>query len=264
MSIIVTAAVLGNAKIGYKNLFTTSGVTVTASTEASTYEKENGYDGFGYDWWKPTATGDSWLRASFASAQTVNYMAVWGHDLADQGSSVKPQYSTDAGVSWTDAASAVAPSTNRTLFFSFSDIAGADWRCLVNNPTTIAAIAGIQIGAALDLTKSMEVGFAPPTLAPIIKSKTAQSETGAFIGGRKLSEGIRGSFTLTTLSPAWVRSDWQPFIDHIQLPKTFVFAWDTVTNSTEVVHAWAAKQVPSPRYSSPLYMDITLNFEGNL
>ena len=51
MSIIISGATAGPGKIGYKNLFTTSGVTVTASTEAATYAKENAYDGFGFDWW---------------------------------------------------------------------------------------------------------------------------------------------------------------------------------------------------------------------
>jgi hypothetical protein len=264
MTVIISTADVGPGKIGYKNLFTTSGVTVTASTEESGFEKENAYDWFGYDWWKPTATGDSWIRASFSGTKTANYMAIWGHDLSDHGSSVKPQYSTDSGASWNDADSAVMPSNNNTLFITWDDVGAADWRLLATNPSTIASIAGVQIGEALEFPRGMPEGFAPPSLAPMVKLKTARSESGVFLGGSKLSEGIEGRFNLDVLDPAWVRDTWQPFIDYAQTPKPFVFAWDDVTHSSEVVLAWITKKVPDPSYSSSLYMQISLEFEGTL
>ena len=262
MTIIVSESAVGAGKIGYKNLFTTSGVTVTASTEATGYEKENAYDWFGYDWWKPTATGDSWLRASFGSAQTSNYMAVWGHNLADHGSSIKPQYSTDGGSTWNDAASAKMPANNNVLLFTWDDVSAADVRALVTNPSTIASIAGIQIGEILTLPHNMEIGYSPSTMTPELMMKTAVSESGAFIGGSKLTEGIKGDFKLTMIDPAWVRSDWQAFLNHAHTPKPFVFAWDSVNHSDEVVLAWVTRQQTAPSYSDSLYMDISLSFEG--
>jgi len=264
MAIIVSTASAGNGRIGYKNLFTNAGATVTASTEATGFAKENAYDWFGFDWWKPTATGDSWLRASFGSTQVANYMAVWGHDLADHAASVKPQYSTNGGSTWQDAESAVSPSDNDTLLISWADITAADWRILVNCATTIPVIGGVQIGEVLEFPKSMEVGFSPPSLVPNIMMKTARSENGAFIGGSQLSQGVIGSFKLSTLDPAWVRSEWIPFINHFQSPKPFVLAWDVNTHSDEVVLGWAkdGAKAKSPSYSSTLYMNISLEFEG--
>lgn len=264
MTIIISSTDNGAGKIGYKNLFTDAGVTVTASTEATGFEKENAYDWFGYDFWKPTATGDSWIRASFVSGKVSNYAAIWGHDLADHASSIKPQYSTNAGSTWNDCTSAVAPDDNSTIFFSWDDISAADYRILVTNPTTIAAIGGVQIGESLTFPHNMEIGFKPPSLTPIIEMKTARSESGAFIGGSQISKGIKGDFTLTNIDPAWVRSNWQPFIDHAQTPKPFVFAWDDVNHGSEVVLAWTPKDIPAPSYSNSLYMTISLMFEGTL
>ena len=262
MSIIIPSTTPGPGKIGYENLFTTSGVTVTSSTETTGFEAANAYDWLGYSYWTPTATGDSWIRASFASAQNANYCAVWGHNLADHGSSCKPQYSTNGGSSWIDAASAVMPADNDTLWFSWDTIPGADWRLLVTNPTTIASIAGVQIGEALQFTKGMQPGFAPASLVPNITLKTTTSESGVFIGGRKVSEGIEGAINLGNIDPTWVRSTWIPFIDHVQTPRPFVFAWDDVTHQTEVVLGWGTKPVPKPKYQDPLYMTISLMFEG--
>jgi len=264
MTFIVTAERPGVGRIGYKNIFNNVGATVTASSEATGFAKENAYDYFGYDWWKPTTTGVSWLRASFASATNANYMAIWGHDLGTQGSNVKPQYSTSGGAIWVDAASVNSPSNNNVLFFSWDTKTAADWRILVTNPTTIASIAGVQIGEALIMDHNMEIGYAPESLAPVIESKTAQSESGAFIGGSQLHKGIKGSINLTNIDPVWVRSEWQPFINHAQTPKPFVWVWDSVTHPTEIVLGWVSGQIQAPRYSSSLYMDISLNFEGTL
>lgn len=262
MTVIIDTATSSVGKIGYKNLFESSGVTVTASTEATDYAKENAYDGFGYDWWKPTTTGDSWIRASLTSSKVANYMAVWAHNLGDTNSFVKPQYSTNGGSSWSDAADPQSPGTNRTLFFTFDDILAKDWRLLVTNPTSIAVIGGIMIGEILNLPKKMEVGFMPPTLVPIVKLKTTLSETGSFIGGRKISEGMEGSFSLTSIDPVWVQSEWSQFITHAQTPKVFVLAWDITNHSSQIVLCWITKQMQKPAYSSPLYMDIMLSFKG--
>lgn len=264
MSIIVSTSSPGAAKIGYSNLFELSGVTVSASTEATGYEKENAYDGLGYDFWKPTATGDSWIMASFGSTQTANYMAIWGHDFGTNGSSAKPQYSTNGGSTWNDAASAQMPTHNNTLFWSFSDISAAAWRCLITNPSGLSVVAGVQIGQVLELPYNVDVGFAPPSLAPMVDLKTAKSESGAFIGGRVLKKGIAGSISMSDIDPVWVRDYWVPFITHAQTPKTFIFSWDDQNHSTEVVLAWVTKKISPPSYNTPLLMNVSLDFEGNL
>lgn len=265
MAIIIGEAAIGAGGIGYKNLFADSGATITVSSEdnANGFYKENAYNSLGYDEWKPTASGESWIRASFGGARLANYMAIWGHDLADHGASIKPQYSTD-GIVWNDAATVVAPANNNVLFFGWDDLNVSHYRVLMDAPTTIPVIAGVQIGELLKLPHALEVGFAPPSLVPIHEIKTARSESGVFIGGSTISKGIEGSINLTNIDPTWVRTEWIPFIQHLQTPKPFVFAWDGETHPTEVVLAWikAKEKVPAPQYSSPLYMSISLPFEG--
>jgi hypothetical protein len=252
-------------KIGYKNLFTTSGVTVSASDEAAGYPKENAYDWLSYDSWGQSALGTSWLRASFVSAKTADYMAVWGHNLADVGGSAQPQYSTDGGTIWNDAATAVAPTTNRTLFFSFASTSAADWRCKIVTTTGVSYVSGIQIGDVLTLQTGMRPGFLPPNMNQETTLTTYRSEKGVFLGGSKIREGIAGSINLTLLTPAWVRSDWEPFLDHCRTPYPFVFSWDSTNHPTEAVFAYVKDgKVRGPVYSSTLYMDASLDIEGTL
>lgn len=265
MPIIIGQALEGSGGIGYKNLFTETAGTVTVSTEdtAGGFYKENAYNWLGYDEWKPTATGASWLRVSFGSARLANYMAVWGHDLADHASQVKPQYSTDGAV-WIDAAAEVIPADNNTLYFAWDDVNASHWRILVTSATTIPVIAGVQIGEALRLPHGVEVGFAPPSLVPIHEVKTARSELGVFIGGSTISRGIVGQLALDLLDPDWVRTEWIPFINHLQYPKPFVFSWNYETYATEVVLGWAKdrSRISPPVYSHAKFMSVALSFEG--
>lgn len=263
MAIIVGTSDVGAGKIGYKNLFTETSGTVTVSSEQSGYEKENAYDWLGYDWWKPNATGDSWIRVSFSSAKDANYMAIWGHDLFDHSANVKAQYSDD-GIIWNDAHDVVTPANNNTIFVSFDTINAAHWRILTNTPTTIPVIAGVQIGEALQFPHNMEIGFAPPSLTPVVKMKTTRSESGAFLGGSKKYSGIEGKFSFTKIPPEWVRSEWVPFLNHVQTPRPFVFSWDSILHQDEAVLAWTDRDLTPPKYSDSLYMDISLRFEGTL
>lgn len=264
MAIIVGEAIgAGAGKIGYANLFVDANATVTASSEEVGFEKENAYDWLGYDWWKPSANGESWIRASFASAQVANYMTIWGHDLNDHGSSIKPQYSNN-GVDWIDATVEVIPADNTVIFISWGDISAPHYRALITNPTTIPVIAGIMVGRVLDLPIGVSMGFEPPSLVPNIISKSAVSELGTFIGGSILSSGISGAFTLDLVEPGWVRNQWLPFIQHVQSPKPFVFVWDDARYGDDAVLGWVSKKVSRPVFNQPHFMTVSLAFEGQL
>jgi len=251
--------------IGYHNLFTDSGATVTVSSAATGFEGVNAYSGFGYDWWKPTTTtGYNNLEVEFASAKTADYVAIWGHTIGSIGAGalIAVSHSED-GITWSDSVSATSVTDNNTIYIPFTSSSHKYWRVSIYIPsTTLPFIAGIQIGDRLEMPNSAEVGFAVPTLAPKTKLKTARSESGAFIGGSQLSQGIDGSISFTNIDPAWVRSDWEPFIAHVQTPAVFVMAWDTVTYTDEIMLAWADGDVSVPNYSSPLYMNFSLKFEG--
>lgn len=250
--------------IAYDNLFIASGVTVTASSETSTFEKENAYDWKQYDWWKPTASGTEWIRASFASAKTANYMAVFGHNFQDVGGSVKAQYSTDGGSTWNDATGDIAGIERRTIFVAFDDVLASDWRCLVTTSTGQAIIAGVMIGEAVYLNRGLSPGLDIPALAPIVESKTAMSELGVNLGASIKSTGVKGSISLTDIDPQWIRSDYAPLVAHLNTGKPCVFSWDYTDHPYEALLVWKRGDIPAPSYSGPLLMQATIPFEGIL
>lgn len=248
--------------IAYHNLFTASGVTVTASGDTADYEKENAFDWKQYDWWKHSITGISWVRASFSGAQDADYMAIYGHNLHNIEGTINPQYSTNGGVSWNDADIALAPTDDSILFFKFASVSAADWRVLIVSGTGHAVIAGIMIGKVLEFDQDVTSGFQPPTLSPDIESKTAMSELGVNLGVSKIRIGVSGTISLTDVGAAWVRSDWVPLIDHLNSGYPCVFAWDHVTYPDEVCLIWKTKSVGKPSHISKNLMSVALQYKG--
>ena len=261
MTVIGSSVEYATGKIGYHNLLEDSGATITASTEATGYPKENAYDWRVFDWWKPTATGDSWIQAAFASAKTVDYFAVAGHNLTDVGASIKLQYSTNSGSTWNDATTAASGIDNRIIFKSFGVITASYWRVLVNAPTSVASIGIVAFGNRLDLQRGFPSGFTPAALARENEYQTSMSENGQFIG-RSVSRKIyNGKFNLRNLTPEWVRNYWEPFIDHAET-KPFFISWDTSSHSDEAVFAWIKDGYTPPSYATTTTMQVQLNYNA--
>lgn len=261
MSVIGSSVTYSTGKIGYHNLLEDTSATITASTEATGYLKENAYDWRVFDWWKATATGDSWIQAAFASAKTADYFAVAGSNLTDVGASIKLQYSTDSGSTWSDATTAATGTDNRVIFKSFDVITASYWRVLVNAPTAVASIGVVAFGNRLDLQRGFSPGFTPAALARMNEYQTSISDNGQFIGRSISRKMYDGKFTLTNITPEWVRNYWEPFVDHIET-KPFFISWDTASHNDEAVFAWLSGQYTPPSYSTTTTMQVQLNYSA--
>jgi hypothetical protein len=251
------------ARIGYENIFALAEATITASSEASGFEKENVADWKQYDWWAPTAGGTQWIAGAFTAAKQVDYMAVWGHNLHDVAGSVKAQYSTDAGVTWVDATTAVHPSTGRTIFININLTFAANWRCLTASNAAVI-IAGVQFGRAIVFDRDVTNGFSPASLSPVVESKIAKSELGVNLGVSVLRTGVNGSIELTNLSPDWIRNEWSELVTHLNFGKPCVFSWDNSQHADEAILIWKSEQIPAPSYITPMLMSASLSFKGIL
>lgn len=264
MAVIVSGSAEVGSAIGYHNLFVETGVTVTASSESTGYEKENAYDWKQYDWWKPTALGTEWIRVSFGLAKSASYFAVFGHNLHEVGGSVKAQYSTNAGSTWNDATTDVTPADGATIFRVFSDTLASDWRILVTTTTGQAIIAGVMIGEVTLFNKGLEPGLDIPALAPMVESKTPMSELGVNLGASIKATGVRGSISMSNIDPAWMRSTFKPLVTHLNEGKPCVFSWDYNSHPWEALLIWKRGDINPPSYSGPILMAATIQFEGVL
>ena len=249
---------MSNSIIGYKNVLETG--TVTASTEASGFDKESAYDWRPFTFWQPTAVPAS-LVVDMGSAVDVDYFALASHDLFDNGSTIVLQYSNDNfSGDINDAFTAITPSDNDVIFETFATINERYWRIYVTGG--VSSIGVTSFGEQTDLTKGMAIRFAPPTLSRDSKMITSESNKGQFLGRSIERTGYPGMVKLRLLDPAWVRSTWDVFIDHAEL-KPFFFSWDDGDYSDEAVLAWTNGKIGPATYDTATTMSITLKFNAN-
>lgn len=241
----------------YDNLLETG--TVTASSEATGFAKENAYDWLAYDWWKPTATGFSYLTVDCGTAKPCDYLALHAHDLFTNGSSITLQYSTDDFVAdINDAFAAFIPASDGPMVKTFPQLNVRYYRLRILAPN-ISSIGIAAFGAMLQLPTGVLTGFTPPTLMYDNEVTNHRSNGGAYIGRSVRRRGGKKGIPLRfgDVSAAWVRADWAAFLDHAEV-KPFFFSWNQETYPDEAVFAWTEGKLRRPKHHKTLYMQIGL------
>lgn len=235
----------------YDSLLAKSGVTLTADSEAAGFPVANAADWLDHDAWKPAAVGTHYIQAAFAAAQAADTLAIYGHDLATQGSTVNVKR-YDSGA-WTQVAT-VTPSSDGIVVLRWASVSDTQWRIEVVDANSTPYIAVAFLGAALVLPDA-PIGFAPP-LVPGVDASVNRAMNGALLGAfeRPKAADIKVHADLQT--PSWIRSYWKPFMQHAAR-KPFIFCWDSA-NLAESWYCWCEKPLPQPEYTQPTYQRAVL------
>jgi hypothetical protein len=244
--------------IGYENFFTSG--TVTATSEATGFEKENGYDWLTTDWWKPTAGGTYYLTVDMGAADSADYVGIAGHNLGTESAQVTVQYSSDNfAADINDAYTLEAVSDDTTYIKRFTSQSARYWRLKVVS-TNAALIGQVSIGARLDIPNLPEPGFRPPQFSSSNRILNSETDGGQFVGRSKISEGAEFTIPMLFLTPSWVRTNWPTLEDHINL-YPFFYAWDYDDYPLESSYCWTQGDSHVP-YTTTTLMASNLNVRG--
>ena len=247
------------AQIGYENLL--EDATLTASSEDTGFEVENLADWRLDDAWKPTTAGTHNADADLGSAQSVDYFACFGHNLADVSGTVKLQHATSGAGPWTDAFTAITPTENRVIFKTFTSQSKQYWRIVTTSTGSPAFISVASIGAILDLQRGMRAGFIIPGIFQQVESMNAITHNGNFIGKSVKQRPQRVNISQTIVTPTWVRSNLETMVDHIN-SKPFFFAHDLTNYPDESAFCWTTQQIRPPTNADNKYWQFTINAQG--
>jgi len=241
-------------QILYDNLLCKSslaGFVLTASTSASGYPAANAADWLDFDFWKPSATGVSYLEVSFTSAQAADTLALYAHDIFTNGGSVKVKRYN--GGAWTQVGTTITPTSNGLQILQFASVSDTKWRVEVTS-TPASKIGLAFLGAALAI-KAPLVGFTPPLCLPS-ELAVNRSVGGALLGvaDNPTAGDLAAEWEL--LADTWIRSTWLPFMTHAKT-KAFVVAWNDA-DLTEAWWCWCVQPMPNPSYQYPTLMTASL------
>ena len=239
---------------------------VVASSEASGFAATNAFDRRLDTAWRPaSATGDWYV--TFASARTVEYVGIAGHDLGTQNATIRIQYTTDTGSNWTDftGLDAIEPSDDSTIFCLVDPIQADGYRVVIDAADAAPTIATIAGGSVTEWPQRAVWTGQPITESDQITFANNSSDTGVLVGRTVESDGLQFSVQVDNLSETFRRVRFNTFKQYANgEDAVFFIATRPGDYPDEVAYAWATDVVRMTRErpNSTNSGSVTLNLRG--
>jgi len=246
-----------SAYIGHINLVKSGTVTVTS--EATGFEKENAQSWKTSSWWKAIAAGTVYFYIDMGAAVDVDCWGITGHNLTANAGTIKPEYSATGA--WAgegpDFDSIQTPDNNQAIFHKVTSRNARYFRFEIASTGAASFIANLFLGEALQLEREMPLGFSPANLNRDRKVFNNMSVNGQYLGRTLRSKGAKVVIDQKLVSRGWVDTNWEAFANHIEL-YPFYFAWDTANYPEEVAYCMANK-IAYPRYVQALHLNFRID-----
>lgn len=232
MSIIIDGSLTNPdyPRVCYNNL--SAAATITASSEATDFDKENVQDGLTSTFWKPTSQ-DSYLEFDMGSATEIDYIGIAGHNCGTQGNTVLIDYWD--GADWQNIDS-VSPSDDTVILFLFETANYTKFRVQFTGGS-VPSVACIFMGVQLVMQRQIYGGHTPIIFAKQNVIRPNISEKGHYLGRSVVRGGAFLSADFSNLTAAWVRNNILPFIEDA-VDNPFFFAWRPTSYPDEVCYCW--------------------------
>lgn len=240
--------------IGYDNLLTKTGVTVTANGSNGA----NAYDWLQDDVWT-TAGATGTLEASFAGNVSCDYYAISTHTLGTRSCTVKMQYWT--GAAYADVSgSSRALTSNDCVFVCFSKHTATKFQLHITTDGSAATCAVISFGVRLEMDEGLQLGYTPPRFARRDVLYNNMSHSGKFIGRSLIRTGIMGDMNIRNVDEDWMRVNVDPFITASRTQGWFLL-WNPVERPTEAAYCWTT-ETPRPQQDGAQLTSVQISYEG--
>lgn len=188
------------------------------------------------------------LRMILPLAAEGDCFAVAGHNLADSGGRIAFEHDSNEDDTYTEIET-VTPTDNSPIMFLFEPITSIRWGITVSR-AVLPEIAVVRIASALQMESRIHQGFRPFQTNRQTTIRGNVSESGEFIGRSRIRHALSGSFTWSTLTPAWVAANLdgpQGLIQSAEIEPFFI-AWRPATYS-DCYYCWTTGQVAGPTFS---------------
>lgn len=207
--------------------------------------------------WKFGVSGSAEVWVQGLQSQNVDYMALYGHNLASISYTVE-YYSFS---NYYTISSGTIPSDDVFFvrFYNGGVSQGSSrWRITFSGLSGNEYISRLQLGKALQLNP-LRVPFTPPSQA-----RNKDVINNASIEHQLLSKVVRERpydvlIPQTLVQPDWIDANYQAMADHIN-EHPFFFNWDG--DRDDALFCWTTESVEQPRYSRYQYQDFAIRAKG--
>lgn len=226
-------------RIGYASLLLDiPGAVLAVTSETDDEPAVNLKNPATYLRWRATSTATQNLDIDAGSAVTVGYWAIAAHNLGTVGATARLYYSDDA-VSWTPAATGLAPTDDRVQIDEVTPASHRYWRLAITGASAAPAIGVLYIGQILQVPTRVAVGHAPIPLTRRTQVVGGVSEAGEFLGRRVLRDTYQTAAAFGHLTLAWVNANWKPFSAATR-QRGFFWARRPVRDADDCAYCWTS------------------------
>jgi hypothetical protein len=242
---------MNQAAILYENVARVSGNTLSYSgSEVEGFEYENSYDWRDFSLFR-AAIGTTELDITVGADTIVDSAAVWFLERVATAT-ITLQLELTAAVFTTVATFSLIAGTNTMQMSSFNSAtvpSGQRVRWLIAAGAAVLDIRQLCVGRKMVNPVGQYVGQTPLSLLQGVVTTNIIAINGSVIGRNYRRVERRDRLEWQYLTPAWVRSYWQPFTVHAAR-NAFFYLWAPTRYPAEVAMA-TAESIEAPSNSSP-------------
>lgn len=238
-------------------LSTTIGTEVESAALSAT--------GTTYDPWiaTPSGGGTAILQMVFASAQSLNAVAIAAHNIGTIGATVRVQYSTNSGSTWIETeAGNISPSDDQAILFYFDEVSADYWRIRVTNAGSNDVEIGVAYwGTVMTIPRRFYQGYTPPITPTNVMLQSNVSQGGNLLGAAVTRKGSSASAAVQNVEPTFIRgTDFKGFMNHFNDGNGSFWAWRP-TKYGDLFYCWRDGNTIAPTNSGPRDL---MSFEMNM
>jgi len=235
--------------------------TLTATSTASGYDKENLKDRRPWTKWKATSTVTQNIDVDIGSSTTIDTFGFSGHNFGDVRPSVAYFYWD--GFAWVSMGGYSTPVTNNTYIVKFNSQTAVKFRVQFLAPTAAVEVGIIFIGAATTMPEPVSAPFSWKTES--IVANGAINKSGELLGADVRHNPININPIWKNILKSFYDSDFKDLWDtYLKTLKPFFFAWDYDNYPDDILYL---RMDPAGSFALPstvaAYIDeINLTFNG--
>lgn len=241
-----------NPVIGWRNLVDADGLSSTTAAEGfpvsnlgnvATHLRWRGEVG--------SPEQDEYIDLGVTTVDDIDYVGIAAHNFgsAQIPVSIEALDPTTSPESWDEIVAPVMLPNDGPAIFRFEPRAVSGLRIRLQPGTEAPEAATVYAGALLILQRRIYVGHTPMPMGRVTQIVNGRSESGAFLGRIVTGQITQSEIALQNLTPAWLRSEVEPFLRQAQ-ERPFFFAWRPGSYPREVGYCWLTND-PKPENQRP-------------
>ncbi len=216
--------------------------------------------------WRPTAFPADWYTV-FSRERPVEYIAIGAHDLGTQNAIISVQTTSNGGTSWATVPGLgdIAPTDNSAIFCLIDPVVVDGYRVRIRSADDFPTIGRIVGGRVMEWPRRAVWTGTPITESDRITFANNISDTGAWLGRTRTSDGLEFQVQIDNLSEDFRTGDFKAFKNYANGEgAAFFIATRPGDYPDEVAYAWATDVVRMPRNTPNRRISgsVTLNLTG--